>query len=90
MPNYFRKDWPEQWKEERKAGKKRFVIYNMVFFLLACIAVNALITRSWFDGRDSLSMAKEMAFYLLGGLGYGLLGWWYNERQLNKRENNQS
>lgn len=65
------------------------MLYNVVFFLLACIAVNALITRSWYDGRDTLSIAKEIAFYLMGGLGYGLLGWWYNERALKKRESNK-
>ena len=36
MPNYFKPDWLEDWKEERTKGKVRYFLLYGISFALAC------------------------------------------------------
>jgi hypothetical protein len=85
VPNYFKKDWIEDWKNERKLGRTKYVIAHGVLFVFIVAVVDALINdRAVWDMAWPKAI-QTIALYLAGGLAYGLGTWWFNERKLKKQ-----
>ena len=84
MPNYFKKDWLEDWKNERKMGKTRYVFIHGFLFIIIAALVDAFLNDRAVWEMPFIQAAQTVLLYFAGGLGYGLFTWWFNERKFNK------
>lgn len=84
MPNYFKKDWIEDWKNERKVGRQKWVMVHGIGFLVIASIVDALLNDRKVWEMSPTKAATTLLIYTAGGVGYGLFTWWFNERKLRK------
>lgn len=86
MPNYFKTDWLEEWKKERKMGRSKWVLTHGVGFLVIATLVDAFVNSRKVWEMPINKVIITLLIYTAGGIGYGLFSWWFNERKL-AREN---
>ena len=84
MPNYFKKDWIEDWKRERQLGVVNWVLLHGAAFLIIASLVDAFVNDRAIWKMELLPALTHAAIYILGGLAYGGFTWWFNERKLKK------
>ncbi len=85
MPNYFKKDWLEDWKTERKMGRTKYVVIHGFLFIIIAALVDAFVNDRAVWTMTTPKAIQTIVLYLAGGLGYGLVTWWFNERKLDKQ-----
>ena len=84
MPNYFKKNWIEDWQREREMGSTRWVLLHGLAFLLIASLVDALVNGKMVWKMEPMDALKTIVIYTAGGLAYGIFTWWFNERKLKK------
>jgi hypothetical protein len=84
MPNYFKKDWLQDWKRERQMGRTKWALVHSVAFLVIATLIDAFVNDRNVWEMEPQKMALALFFYAAGGLIYGLFTWWFNERKLEK------
>ena len=84
MPNYFKKDWIEDWKRERQLGVTKWILLHAVAFLVIASLVDAFLNDRAIWKMEMASALKHATIYILGGAAYGGFTWWFNERKLHK------
>ena len=84
MPNYFKKDWLQDWKRERDMGRTKWALLHGVAFLVIATLVDAFVNNRKVWEMESTHAFRTLLLYLVGGLTYGLFTWWFNERKLKK------
>ncbi|MCT4624754.1 MAG: hypothetical protein N4A46_14125 [Schleiferiaceae bacterium] len=88
MPNYFKPDWLEDWKEERKKGMLRYVLLYGIGFALACLVFDVLINKQDLSSKTIEQLFVMASIFLGGGFAYSFGTWYYNEYKLKKRTKN--
>ena len=86
MPNYFKTDWLEDWKEERKKGKLRYFLLYGIGFSFACLIFDILINKQDLTAKTPIQLLTMTAIFLGGGFAYSIGSWFYNEYKLRKTE----
>jgi mannosyltransferase OCH1-like enzyme len=90
MPNYFKKDWLEEWKTERKMGRTKWSLTHGIGFTIIAIIVDALVNNRKIWEMEPAKVIQTLAIYFVGGVSYALFSWWFNERKLNQEKNKRS
>jgi hypothetical protein len=85
VPNYFKKDWLEDWKTERKMGRSKYVLIHGGLFIIIAALVDAFVNNRAVWAMPPAKAIQTVVLYFAGGLAYGLFTWWFNERKLNKQ-----
>ena len=86
MPNYFKKDWLQDWKRERQMGRTKWALLHGVSFLLIATLVDAFVNDRKVWEMEPQKAVTTLVLYAAGGLLYGLFTWWFNERKLKKEK----
>jgi hypothetical protein len=89
VPNYFKKDWLNDWKTERNMGKTRYVLTHGILFLVIAALIDAFVNDKVIWAMPAPKAIQNILIYLAGGLGYGLFTWWFNERKLKGQAPNK-
>lgn len=84
MPNYFKKDWLQDWKNERKMGRTKWALLHSISFLVIATLVDAFVNSRKVWEMETTHAIRTLLLYTAGGLTYGLFTWWFNERKLKK------
>lgn len=84
MPNYFKKDWIEDWKTERKMGRTKYVFIHGALFIIIAALVDAFVNDRAVWAMAWPKAVQTVLLYFIGGLVYGFFTWWFNERKLNR------
>ena len=84
MPNYFKKNWLEDWKRERELGAVKWILIHGLAFLVIAALVDGFVNDRAIWKMPLGPALKHAAIYILGGLGYGAFTWWFNERKFDK------
>ena len=84
MPNYFKPNWIEDWKEERKKGMPRYLLLYGFGFGLACLAFDVIVNKQDLGAKTSNQIIMMVSIFLGGGFVYSVSTWFYNEWKLKK------
>ncbi len=84
MPNYFKPNWLEDWKEERKKGLTRYILLYGLGFGAACFAFDVVFNKQDLTAKTGNQLVLMSAIFLGGGLVYSVGTWFYNEWKLKK------
>lgn len=87
MPNYFKPDWVEGWKEERKKGMVRYLILYGFGFTLVCYLFDWVMNKQDLSAKTPQQLLVMAAIFLGGGFSYAIGSWYYNEYRLRKEKN---
>jgi Na+/melibiose symporter-like transporter len=86
MPNYFKPDWLEDWKEERTKGKVRYFLLYGISFALACYLFDWIANKQDLSTKTPEQLLTMAAIFLGGGFTYSIASWFYNEHKLKKQQ----
>ena len=86
MPNYFKPNWLDDWKEERKKGFVRYLLLYGFGFALACLAFDVLINKQDLSSKTGTQLVVMASIFVGGGLTYAVGSWFYNEHRIKKEE----
>lgn len=84
MPNYFKKDWLQDWKLERQMGFAKWTLLHGGAFLVIATLIDAFVNNRKVWLMEPKAAITALSLYFIGGLFYGLFTWWFNERKLRK------
>ena len=84
MVNYFKPNWIEDWKEERKKGIVRYILLYGLSFSVACFAFDVIINKQDLTEKTGNQLILMSVIFLGGGLVYSVGTWLYNEWKLRK------
>jgi hypothetical protein len=84
VPNYFKKDWLDDWKTERNMGRTKYVLVHGVLFIVFAGLFDAFVNDKAVWAMPLPKAIQNILLYFAGGLAYGLFTWWFNERKLRK------
>lgn len=89
MPNYFKPNWIEDWKTERKKGMVRYVLLWGVGFALTCYLFDWFVNKQDLSTKSTSQLFVMAAIFLGGGFTYSIASWFYNEYKLKKESKPQ-
>ncbi len=66
-------------------GRTKYVLIHGGLFVIIAALVDAFVNDRAVWAMPSAQAIQTIALYFAGGLTYGIVTWWFNERKLNKQ-----
>ncbi|MFG6149893.1 hypothetical protein [Halobacillus sp. B23F22_1] len=80
----------ERWKKTREMGKMKYIgYYGIVAYGTIFLLFSLMMDTFFGDGITSSIIVEKIIIAVIGGVFFGVITWWINERRYQKYINPQ-